>query len=334
MKDQEEEMKPYKPPCPAKEIPVIDLTDSYSRDLEKRKRVAWEIHKTCRDTGFFYVKNHTITQKMMDAHLALAAEFFKLPTEEKRALDSAYEGSTRGYEAMAAQVLDEGSPPDLKEGFVSSIDADENHRYTKLNVLGTGRNQWPTSFPEFQTKYEAYVNHALKLGRHLAQMLALSLELPEDYFDECLEEPLYYSRILKYPTHPKDATLNKLGAGVHTDWGFLTMLLQDQNGGLEVQNSDGEWILAPPIPGTYLINLGEMVPVITNGLYKAKPHRVLNNTSGNTRYSAPLFFDPEYFYRIKCASTCMPETGDPKFPEMTAGEHLRSMFEKAFDAST
>ena len=180
MKDQEEEMKPYKPPCPAKEIPVIDLTDSYSRDLEKRKRVAWEIHKTCRDTGFFYVNNHTVPQKMMDAHLALAAEFFKLPTEEKQALDSAYEGSTRGYEAMAAQVLDEGSPPDLKEGFVSSIDADENHRYTKLNVLGTGRNQWPTTLRQLRLRYawEVYRNHNratclwLQLRRSRAQCIA------------------------------------------------------------------------------------------------------------------------------------------------------------------
>ena len=134
----------------------------------------------------------------MDGQLALAAEFFNLPAEEKQALDSANEDSTRGYEAMAAQVLDEGSPPDLKEGFMSSVDADENHRYTKLKVPGTGRNQWPANFPGFKEKYEAYVDKALDLGRHLARMLALSLELPEDYFDEGLVEPLHYGRILKY----------------------------------------------------------------------------------------------------------------------------------------
>jgi isopenicillin N synthase-like dioxygenase len=76
-----------------------------------------------------------------------------------------------------------------------------------------------------------------------------------------------------------------------------------------------------------------MVPVITNGLYKATPHRVLNNTSGNTRYSAPVFCDPEYFYKVKCADTCLPESGEPDYPEMTAGEHLRSMFEKTLGAS-
>lgn len=323
-------MIPYTPPHAAKEIPVIDLTDSYSDDLEKRKMIAWEIHKTCRDTGFFYVKNHKIPQAAMDNHLALAAKFFDLPLEEKLALDSKNEDSTRGYEAMAAQVLDEGSPPDLKEGFMASVDADENHRYTKMNVPGTGRNQWPESLPDFKDGYESYVYQALDLGRHLARMVALSLELEETYFDECLKEPLHYGRILKYPPHPKDAAPNQLGAGAHSDWGLLTILLQDENGGLEVQNADGDWISASPIPGTLIINLGEMLPVITNGLYKATMHRVLNNRSSNTRYSAPTFCDPEYFYKVKCASTCMPESGEPKFPEMTAGEHLRSMFEKTF----
>ncbi|MFT7595521.1 MAG: isopenicillin N synthase-like dioxygenase [Paracoccaceae bacterium] len=141
----------------------------------------------------------------MDGHLALDAKFFDLPLEEKQKLDSKNEDLTRGYETMAAQVLDEGWPPDLKEGYMSSVDADENHRYTKLKVPGTGRNQWPETMPEFKVQYEAYVDHALDLGRHLARMLALSLELDEEYFDECLKEPLHYGRILKYPPHPQDA---------------------------------------------------------------------------------------------------------------------------------
>jgi isopenicillin N synthase-like dioxygenase len=121
-----------------------------------------------------------------------------------------------------------------------------------------------------------------------------------------------------------------LGAGAHTDWGLLTILLQDENGGLEVKNADDDWISATPIPGTFIINLGKMVPVLTNGLYKATKHRVLNNTSGKIRYSAPTFCDPEYFHKVKCAETCLPESREPDYPEMTAGWHLRSMFEKTF----
>ncbi|MBV6656373.1 MAG: isopenicillin N synthase family oxygenase [Devosiaceae bacterium] len=320
----------YEPPSPAKEVPLIDLGPAFSGDPEGKKAVVWEIHKACVDPGFFYIKNHGVSQETMDNQLKLAAQFFDLPLEEKLELDSIKEASTRGYEKMAAQTLDEGSPPDLKEGFMSSVDADENHRYTKLNVPGTGRNQWPASFPEFKPQYEAYAEEVLAMGRKLAGLVALSLELPEDYFSAGLEEPLHYCRILKYPPMPADAAPNQLGAGAHTDWGLLTLLLQDDIGGLEVRSSDGEWIAAPPIPGTYIINLGEMFPVITNDLYKATMHRVLNNHSDKTRYSCPTFCDPEYSYKVECAPTCMPENGEPKYPPMTAGEHLRAQFEKTF----
>ncbi|MEM6464212.1 MAG: 2-oxoglutarate and iron-dependent oxygenase domain-containing protein [Pseudomonadota bacterium] len=320
----------YEPPKPAKEVPLIDLAPTFGDDPEAKKAVVWEIHKACVDPGFFYIKNHGIPEEVMKNQLKIAAQFFDLPHEEKMKLDSVKEASTRGYEPMAAQTLDEGSPPDLKEGFMSSVDAHENHRYTKLEVPGTGRNQWPESFPEFQPQYEAYSDEVLSLGRHLARLVALSLELPEDYFDEGLVEPLHYCRILKYPPMPGDAAENQLGAGAHTDWGLLTLLLQDEVGGLEVRASDGEWISAPPIPGTYVINLGEMFPVITNDLYKATMHRVLNNHSSKTRYSCPTFCDPEYFYKVECAPTCMPESGEPKYPPMTAGEHLRAQFEKTF----
>ncbi|MCC6001778.1 MAG: isopenicillin N synthase family oxygenase [Pararhodobacter sp.] len=320
----------YEPPHPAREVPLIDLTDSFSDDLEKRKAVAWEIHKACVDVGFFYITGHGVPQEVMDGQLALAKQFFDLPLEEKLALDSKNEDSTRGYEPMAAQTLDEGSPPDLKEGFMSSVDADENHRYTKLQVPGTGRNQWPPSFPAFKPQYEAYANRILQLGRHLAGIVALSLELPEDYFAQGLEEPLHYCRILKYPPMPKDAAANQLGAGAHTDWGLLTILLQDDVGGLEVRNAAGEWLNAPPVPGAFIVNLGEMFPVITNDLYKATMHRVLNNSSDRDRYSCATFVDPEYFYQVHCAATCMPAEGEPKHPPMTAGEHLRAQFEKTF----
>lgn len=320
----------YEPPHAATEIPLIDLADSYSDDLEKRKAVAWEIHKACVDTGFFYIKNHTIPQNVMDNQLKLAAQFFELPLDEKLKLDSRNEDSTRGYEPMAAQTLDEGSPPDLKEGYMSSVEAGADHRYTKQNVPGTGLNQWPETFPEFQEQYQAYVDQVLDLGRHLARIVALSLELPEDYFDAALEEPLHYCRILKYPPMPADAAANQLGAGAHSDWGLLTLLLQDEIGGLEVRNADGEWIAAPPIPGTYIINLGEMLPIITNDRYKATYHRVLNNTTDKTRYSSPTFCDPEYFYTVECAPTILAHDGHAVHPPMTAGEHLRAQFEKTF----
>lgn len=320
----------YEPASAATHIPVIDLADSYSADGEKRRGVAWEIHKACVDTGFFYIKNHSVPPAVMHGQLALAERFFELPMAEKRALMPEQEGINLGYEPIAAQTLDEGSPPDLKEGFKSGLDVDEHHRYTKLKVPGMGRNLWPQAIPGFKAQYESYVDKVLELARHLAEMLALSLELPDQYFADALEEPLHYCRILKYPPLDENAAPNQLGAGAHTDWGLMTLLLQDEIGGLEVRNADGQWIAAPPIDGTFIVNLGEMLPVITNDRYKATMHRVLNNETDRTRYSCPTFIDPEYFYKVKCAPTILEHDGGAKYPELTAGEHLRAQFEKSF----
>jgi len=137
-------------------------------------------------------------------------------------------------------------------------------------------------------------------------------------------------RLLHYPPHPADAAFNQLGAGAHTDWGSITMLLQDDCGGLEVQHVSGEWIRATPIPGTLIVNLGDMVRRWTNDIYYSTMHRALNNVSGVDRYSVASFFNPNYLYRVECVPTCRPEVGEPLYPPCTVGEHIKEMFEKTY----
>jgi isopenicillin N synthase-like dioxygenase len=320
----------YTPPIAAKFIPLIDISGSFSTNLADRRAVAWEIHKACRDTGFFYIQNHNVPLEAMNTHLELARDFFALPEPEKREVDVKLSPCTRGYEGLTAQTLDEGSPPDLKEGFLIGCDLDEDHPYVKQGVPNAGPNQWPRRPVYFKRQFNSYAEHMNRLGRHLMACLALSLDLPEDYFADGLEDPLYYGRLLHYPPQPATASFNQLGAGAHTDWGTLTILLQDDVGGLEVRNADGEWIAAPPTPGTFIINLGEMVRVLTNGLYRANMHRVMNNLSGRSRFSAPHFFDPNYFYHVKCVPTCLPEDGQIIHPETTVGEHIAFMYRKTY----
>jgi isopenicillin N synthase-like dioxygenase len=320
----------YSLPSAAKTIPIIDLGGSFSPNLADRKAVALEIHKACRDIGFFYIENHNVPREAMNEHLALACEFFALPEHNKREVDVKLSRCTRGYEGLAAQTLDEGSPPDLKEGFITGCDLDETHPDVKRGIPGAGPNQWPRQPEYFKRKFNGYVEHMNGLGHHLMTCLALSLELPEDYFADGLEEPLYFSRILHYPPQPATASFNQLGAGAHTDWGTLTMLLQDDVGGLQVRNADGDWIAAPPIPGTFIVNLGEMVPILTNGLYLSTMHRVMNNASGRSRFSAPHFYDPNYFYHVKCVPTCRPENGQVLSSETTVGEHIAFMNRKTY----
>jgi isopenicillin N synthase-like dioxygenase len=314
-------------------IPVVDLEPSFSTDLARRRAVAREIRAAGCATGFFYVRNHGVPAEIMIEHLAFARAFFALPDAEKREIDIRFSNCTRGYEPMAAQVLDAGSPADAKEGFLIGNDLDADHPYVRAGVPNTGANVWPRNPPRLREHFTRYVAHMLGLGRHLMSCLALSLELPEDYFDDGLADPTYVSRLLHYPPATASLPANTLGAGAHVDWGLLTILLQDDVGGLEVQTAAREWIAAPYIPQTFIVNLGEMFAVLTNGLYRASMHRVLSNTSGRSRYSAPTFIDPEYFYRVACVPTCLPDHGKPHFPPVTVGEHLAERYRQTYVAA-
>lgn len=320
----------YTPAKVADSIPLIDLGGSFSPALADRKAVAYEIHKACRETGFFYVSNHGVASELIDSHLQLCHEFFSLPLEEKQQVSIKLSSCNRGYEGFAAQTLNAGAAPDLKEGFLIGNHMGPAHPYVLQGVPNCGPNQWPLNPADFKPRFMAYIDAVSQLGLHLTRLLALSLELPEDYFDEGFEQPGYIGRLLHYPPRPLDMPPNQLGAGAHTDWGMLTILLQDEVGGLEVANAKGEWLTAPPIKNTFVINTGELIKVMTNGLYHANLHRVINNDSGRSRYSSPLFFDPDYFYKVSCVPGCRPEGTTESFPTITLGEHIAHMYRLTF----
>lgn len=319
----------YTPPSVAKNIPIIDLSDSFSHDLEKRKAVAWEIHKAARQTGFFYIKNHGVPLEIQKAQFHTAREYFKTPLSEKLRLTSKNSACLRGYEPIAAQTLDEGSPPDLKEGFLVGRELNEDHPHVQRQTPYHGPNQWPTSDSRFRQQTEDYMSYMNLLGRKIVRLLALSLQLPEDFFDQGLREPMLITRMLHYPSQPANARENQIGAGAHTDWGLITLLLQDEVGGLEVRNAEGEWLKAPFIEGTFVVNLGDMVPVLTNGLYHSTMHRVFNSKKDTPRYSIPTFFDLDYYYEASVVPTLRKE-GEVYPAPITVGGHIAAMFDKTF----
>jgi isopenicillin N synthase-like dioxygenase len=320
----------YTPPAPALSLPIVDLSDSYSDDIEIRKQVAWEIHKACRDTGFFYVTGHRVPEQLRQSQLMAAQRFFELPLESKTAISMKQSAAKRGYETMQAQTLDTGSPADLKEGFQMGIELPPTHPRVLDGVPNHGPNQWPEGLPGFRRQMEMYQAEMIRLGRHLMQCLALSLYMPENYFDAGTENPMCTVRLLHYPPHPTGAEENQLGAGAHTDWGAITMLLQDDCGGLELRNSAGEWIRADPVKGAFVVNLGDMVRRWSNDLYQSTMHRVLNNVSGRDRYSVASFFNPDHFYRVECLATCLPAGDTPRYQPVTVGEHIEDMFQRTY----
>lgn len=317
-------MIPYTPARAATHIPVIDLAGSFDPGAT-RDDVARQIHRACRETGFFYVSGHGIDTYLVSGQIAAAQSFFALSDEAKQAVHVSKSPHWRGYQGTGGQVLDAGSAPDFKESFAIACDLPEDHPLVVSGVPGQGPNLWPENLPGFRDQMTAYQSAVIALGRHLMGLLALSVELEYDFFADGLGEPQCGVRLLRYPPQPEDKGDNMLGAGAHTDWGSLTVLLQDGSPGLEVRNADGEWILATPVPGTFVINIGQMMERFTGGIYRANLHRVRNGVPNKARYSVASFFELEAWYRMPVAPTCRSADGDEEEASLTVAEHIDQM---------
>jgi isopenicillin N synthase-like dioxygenase len=162
--------------------------------------------------------------------------------------------------------------------------------------------------------------------------LALSLRLPENYFDAFNRDPLSTMRLLHYPLHPADALKGQAGAGAHTDFGTLTLLLQDENGGLQVRDAGDSWINATPLPGTFVFNIGDAIARWTNDLYRSTVHRVVN-VSSKRRYSIPFFYSGNADYLMECLPGCLKAGESPKYPTVTVEQHMAAMYRKTYGAA-
>jgi isopenicillin N synthase-like dioxygenase len=304
-------------------IPVIAL----DRD---KAAVAADIRAACESTGFFYATRHGIPEAMVADTFAWAARFFALPEAAKEEVSLFKSSCRRGWEGVGAQTLDAGAKPDQKESFYSGIDHPPDHPNVVAGLDCYGANSWPAALPGFAPAMEAYTAAMLGLAERVMRLMALSLDLPEDYFDPTMHEPMVTLRLVRYPPHPADAPPDLFGAGAHTDWGAITLLAQDASGGLEVRGPDGAWIPATPIPGSFVVNLGDMIPRWTNGRYTSTLHRVINRVSAGDRYSVPFFYSPNFHARISAVPSCVGPGNPDRFTACTAGEHMAEMYRKSY----
>ena len=213
----------------------------------------------------------------------------------------------RGYEVFRSQNFEKRGAGDLKEGFSIGRHKPLDHEDVRASIFGQGPNVYPVELSsDFQTTMETYFEGADQLSRDLLRALALTLGQDEAYFDNegyCQQPLVELMRLLHYPPQPVDAPENERGIGAHTDFGSVTILLQDDNGGLQVYDADeGEWIDIQPQSGALVINLGNMAMIWSNDKYISALHRVINNRSGENRYSVPFFFDGNARFTIQCLS--------------------------------
>jgi isopenicillin N synthase-like dioxygenase len=315
---------------PFSSIPVVDFGRFLSGDDASRQEIARKIGDACRTSGFFYLQNHGIASHSFERVYEQAARFYALPLEAKMELYVGRTGRLRGYSPMLEEKL--SAKGDLKESFdlCLEIPADDPDVLAGAHLLGP--NVWPEEslLPGFrEVIYDGYYVQVLALARQVLEAFALALDLPADYFASKTQKPMCNLRVLHYPPQEGVIDPDMLGCGAHTDYECFTLLAQSDAGGLQVRNLEGDWIEAPPIPGTFVVNIGDMMARWTNDIFMSTPHRVINR-SGRERFSLPFFFGADFWANLECLPTCQSEENPPKYAPIEAGKYLQSRYDATF----
>ena len=310
-------------------IPLVDVSGLFSDDPAARAAVGRAIRAACLDKGFMYVVGHGIDPALRARVLAEAARFFALPEAEKMRVSMKLSPCNRGYEALGGQTLEAGMPPDRKESFYSGEDLPLTDPRVVAKKFNHGPNQWPADLPGFRETMEAYFDVMQAFGARMMAGLALSLELPEDHFSGFTRDPMSNLRLIHYPPQPANPLPGEKGCGAHTDWGALTLLMQDDAGGLQVWDEAEGWVDAPPVPDSYIVNLGDMIARWTNDRYRSTLHRVVN-LSGRERYSVPFFYSGNPDEPVVCLPNCCSADDPPKYAPTTVEGHLREMYARTY----
>jgi isopenicillin N synthase-like dioxygenase len=274
-------------------VPIIDVSD-LAAGGPGQGEVASRLGQACRESGFFYLVGHGVDEGLQTRLRDLSREFFAQDVETKMRIRMALGGRAwRGYFRVGDELT--SGRPDQKEGLYFGAELPEDHPLVRAGTPLHGLNLFPDEPEGFREAVLDYMAALTRLGHRLMAGLALSLGLEESYFaDRYTGEPLTLFRIFNYPP-PADPEL--WGVGEHTDYGLLTILLQDDAGGLEVKSRSG-WVSAPPVPGSFVCNIGDMLDRMTKGLFRSTPHRV-RNPAPRDRLSFPFFFDPNFFARVQ-----------------------------------
>lgn len=312
------------------DLPLIDLTDLRSDDVDKRARAADAIDAACRSHGFFTVTGHGIDPALRARVLEFAKAFFAQPLEEKMTISITKSPVHRGFSPIAAEQLQPDLDGDLKEALDFGPDLGPDH---PLVVAGTplhGPTQWP-ALDGFQDAMLAYTAAAVEAAKLTLTGLAMALGLDPVYFTDRMTLPLANLRILHYPpTNRTPPGPNQLGCGAHTDYGSITLLTDDGVGGLQLLGLDGTWHDVVIPPDALVVNLGDMLAVWTNDRYVSTMHRVVNPPDRD-RYSVPLFVNPDFHTIIECLPSCVSEVNPPRYEPITAGDYLVSRLNDTFE---
>lgn len=290
-------------------VPVIELEPLFGT-AEARRDVARRIGAACERSGFLVMTNHRVPDRAIEQMYSVTRQFFRLPTEEKTKVS----GFRPPGESALARTIGQDSPPDLVETFGMRA------------IGGVDSNQWPAQPATFEATWKAYYATLDDLAMRLMRAFALALDLPEDWFDDKFDQQTKYTTMIAnyYPPQVQPPLPGQLRRGAHTDYGSLTILLQDDSpGGLQVQDTDGGWRDVPHLPGSFIVNIGDLMAHWTNDRWVSTMHRVVNpprEFASRDRISLPFFQQPDAEAVIECIPSCQSPENPAKYPPVTSGE--------------
>ncbi|KAL8124942.1 homoarginine-6-hydroxylase 2-ODD-C23.1 isoform X2 [Apium graveolens] len=289
--------------------------------------VVRQLDKACREAGFFYVTGHGIPMSLVNEVRKLTHKFFSLPYEQKLKIKMTAATGYRGYQRVGENVTK--GIPDMHE----AIDCYRELKQGMYGALGdplAGCNKWPVDPPSFEEVMEEYISLCTALSRKIMRGIALALGASLDELEvKRAGDPFWVLRIIGYPgvssIDGQDLPNNDIGCGAHTDYGLLTLVNQDDDiTALQVRNLSGEWISAVPIPGAFVCNIGDMLKILSNGIYESTLHRVVN-CSPKYRVCVAYFYEPNFDAAIEPLDICTKRTGGTKnYEPAVYGKHLVS----------
>jgi len=287
------------------------------------------LRQACETIGFFYVANHGIPTPIFDGVFDTTRRYFDLP-QAQRLTHRMDERFRRGFMPQGINQHP-GYAPDLKESYEIGVDLPLTDPDVVAGLPLYGPNRWPAECPWLRQAAESYFAETLDLGKRLLRVFAVSLDMPADYFLQFCTKPMVQMRLFHYPPQPPITDDKAFGVAPHSDYGMITLLSQDPIGGLELKKRSGEWVGAPFIPGTLVINIGDLFQRWTNDVFLATPHRAINR-SGGERYAIPFFCDSNIDWPVAAVPTTVGPDKPPKYPTTWYTDYMVWYQKRNYDA--
>jgi isopenicillin N synthase-like dioxygenase len=275
------------------DVPVVDLHAAHLDDLATRRALAQEIADVCGRVGFMYVTNHGVAASDIAAIFDTAADFHTLPLDAKMEVSITKNNHAQGYLHGMSKGTGKNLSENLQEAYQIRRPLADDDPGLLAGLPLHGKIPWPSAMPDLKPRMMAYYDKLDALGYALLALFELGLDFAPGTLKQYFKKDMNSLRLLHYPPQKPDEDGKYLGARAHTDTNAFTILAQDSNGGLEIRNRDNEWVSVPPIDGTFVVNVGEVLKVWTDGIFSSTLHRVINR-SGRDRYSIPFFMYPSY----------------------------------------